>query len=525
MTRRVVISRAAVAVALSVLAAAPAAALQPEEGQCVPLPVVDDRCESWQVVHDPVADVDEPYQQPSAMVTSTSADLIAVAGYGAQDLFDTQGQAHSAWRILGIDPDTGEVRWLSRPGLTDAYSRPLGIHITEDGTSVLVAGYRASAFGQTDALMVVMSLDAATGEVRWSTTVDGGRAEARSADARGWFVAEADGSVLVLGTHRQPPPAVAQGLVVVRLDADTGEPTAVWTIPGVIPTGTSVPAGLAVSNDGDHAVVGATVDGVGTYDLDMLAVGLDLADGGLDVTWSHAWDGVGAHAPDRVQGMAADPDDGLVVLTGISSNDVDGPPFDVDYATATIAYDMETGAQRWSSREMLAERVAMPAGVAVDDGRVVVVGSRSMDGTGQGYALGLDATDGSTSWISPVDTPDRDREFTTAVAINGDHVAVTGGSSSSVAATVMPNRATISDTLTVAMSASDGSRRWTARHNSTDIGDDAGRAVTVTPAGDVHVLSQVTRNVDMDENFYDLAVLGYLAAGAPPVMPDRLGFP
>lgn len=515
--------RMALSIALAATAVAPAAALQPEEERCLPVPVVDDRCESWQLVHDPVADADEPYQQPSAMVTSTSADLIAVAGYGAQDLFDTQGQAHSAWRILGIDPDTGEVRWLSRPGLTDAYSRPLGIHITDDGSTVLVAGYRASAFGQADALMVVMALDAATGAVRWSTTVDGGRADARSADARGWFVAEADGSVLVLGTHRQAPPAVAQGLVVVRLDGATGEPTAIRLVPGVIPTGTSVPAGLAVSADGSHAVVGATVDGVGTYDLDMLAVGLDLSGGGLDVAWSHAWDGVGANAPDRVHGMAADPEDGLVVLSGISSNDVDGPPFDVDYATATIAYDMQTGARRWLSREMLAERVAMPSGVAVDDGRVVVVGGRSVDGTGQGYALGLDAADGSTSWVAPIDTPDRDRETATAVAVSGDHVVVTGSSSSSVAATVMPNRATISDTLTVALSATDGARRWTARHNSTDIGDDAGRAVTVTPSGDAHVLSQVTRNIDMDENFYDLAVLGYLHTATPLALPDAIG--
>ncbi len=135
------------------------------------MPVPDQRCESWAVVHDAEPDPDEPYQQPSAITLGPAADLVVEAGYGAEDLQATDGEARSRWRLLGLEAATGTQRWLARPGPDDAYARPLDVTVTADGSTAVATGYAASGFGQRDADLVVVAVDTDTGTTLWETAV------------------------------------------------------------------------------------------------------------------------------------------------------------------------------------------------------------------------------------------------------------------------------------------------------------------------------------------------------------------
>ncbi len=509
---------------------------------CV-LPGVDDRCETWTVIDDPEPDPQMAYQQPSALDVSPSGELVVTAGYSAQDLFDTAGEARSRWRLLASDAVSGAQRWLVQPGPDDAYARPLGVDATD--TTVIATGYASSGFGARDASALVVAVDATDGAVLWETALTPEVIGRGSRDVRGWFVsAVEDGPMVVLGTFGRPPPARGQSLFVATLDADDGTLNGLVVqeagrrgqasdgnlalpsigLPGqtlldaVIagdgeegPAGTAVPAGLFVSSDGRTVYVGATDDGSGEFDIDMLAFAVDVSDPAQPrITWRHRDDGIGTNAPDRLDAMTMSDDDRSLFLAGISGNDPDGVPFDVDYDVMVTAVDTATGEVQWRVRDDLGVNVVDVQAVAEAGDNVVVVGARSIGGASEGLAAAYDRTDGASAWTTSVTTPGMDRESLYSVDGDNDTLVVAGISRNSRAA--IAGSVKVADSLVASLDTADGRRLWTARHNTTDVGDDAARQV-VLHDGDAYVLGSVTRNVENDRNFYDLSVLAYRQDG------------
>jgi hypothetical protein len=507
----------ALLLALLVLPGAGAVAQVPAAADLLPcagLAGSDDRCEAWVAVHDPEPDAGRPYQFGSDIAVSGDGGLVVAAGYGAQDLGDTDGQADSDWRLLGLDGVTGAVRWLAEPGPSDRYARPLDVQVAADGATVYATGFAATAFGSGDASLLVTAVDAEDGAVRWTTEVAPGAVGGGATDVRGWAVAEVAGDGLVVtGTYGRSGPARSQGLLTVTLDRAHGTLLGVDRLPQPVEGGVAYPVGMAVAPDGATAYVGAVTDGFGLYDLDVLGVAVDLTDlGRPGPRWVSRHDGRGGRAPDRVEGVALDPAGERLFLVSLSGNDVDGPPFDVDYDTEVRALSTADGSTDWVVRDRLAgDALVMPTAIATDGEHVVVAGTHTTPaGTREGVLRRYAAHDGSGGWTAAVTAAGLDRvllqDLTTTSA--GTVVAVGTASSSTVNA-VVGSYTPVTDALVVAVDLGSGARTWTARWNATGTGQDGAGAVVAGPDGRAHVLATVTRNVELDRNFYDLAVLAY----------------
>src|ERR1022692_2978421 len=193
--------------------------------------------------------------------------------------------------------------------------------------------------------------------------------------------------------------------------------------------------------------------------------------------WLSRYDG----APggfDSAASVAVSPGGGTVFVTGGSMSA--GFPSDYDYDYATVAYDAVTGAQLWGSRYNgpgNGDDIAASVAVSPDGATVFVTGSSLGLTHSADYAtIAYNAVTGAQLWASRYNGPGNGDDHAVSVAVSpgGGMVFVTGGS---------PGTRSGRDYATVAYSATTGAQAWVRRYNGHGSGDDAARAVAVSPDG------------------------------------------
>lgn len=220
---------------------------------------------------------------------------------------------------------------------------------------------------------------------------------------------------------------------------------------------------LAVSPDGGTAFVTGRSQAGGFLTDDYATVAYDV-DTGAE-RWAARYNGPG-DAVDRAADLAVSPDGGRVVVTGASA----GGDTRTDYAT--VAYAADTGAETWVARHDATGGTDTAAAVAVspDGTGVYVTGASSGDyGT-----VAYDAATGGERWAARYDGPVGGLDTAAAIGVSpdGTSVFVTG------------NSVGVSfDFGTVAYHADSGAEHWVARYNGPGNDGDAGTALAVTPDG------------------------------------------
>ncbi len=244
------------------------------------------------------------------------------------------------WRYgtVAYDAITGTHLWTSlydgEAGLMDW---PLSVEVAPDGERVYVTGVSAR-----DATTI--AYDAATGTELWRSAYAGPEAGVD----QGFEVKVApDGKRVYVSGGSWGGDASNYDYLIVAYDAEEGEE--LWaTRLGNGAGGSDVAQTLAVSPDGTRLVASgvARVAGTTTGGLfannEFLTIGVDAATG--DVDWQARY----ASAAGGLNGandVVLSPDNRSAFVTGISTAE---QALDTD--VLTIAYDTQTGAERWVAR-------------------------------------------------------------------------------------------------------------------------------------------------------------------------------
>ena len=213
---------------------------------------------------------------------------------------------------------------------------------------------------------------------------------------------------------------------------------------------------------------GATVFVTGYSAADFATVAYDATTGIR--RWVARFDGSGN---DYAQAIAVSPDGGGLFVAGFSTDAVGA----FDYTT--VAYDAETGAQRWVARyEGPGDSYddAHALGVSPDGLTVFVTGgSIGAFGTFDYATVAYEAATGIERWVARYDGPAGGGDVANALRIgpDGATVLVTGYSSGTGGSL---------DYATVAYEAATGAQRWAARYDGLGEDDDA-TALGLSPDG------------------------------------------
>ncbi|MFN2544198.1 MAG: PQQ-binding-like beta-propeller repeat protein [Actinomycetota bacterium] len=276
--------------AASLLAPAPAGA------RTLPcITQLDGRCEAWAFAYDGAAQKDDVSR---SVAVSAAGDRTYTAG------FTTEADGSMRILVVGIDAATGQTRWTRTFGRAeDQYDSPEAVAVSPDGSRVFEAGSLCGSVSDGSSCdFQVAALDATDGHTMWDLVLD-----------------------------------PAQGL-----DSATD---------------------VAASPDGPSVLVTGQASFDGETGTDYLTMSLDADTG--EERWSGRYDGP-AHGADRASAMVVDGAGGTVLVTGRSLGET---ATDI----ATVAYDADTGARRWVTRTGGGEGNA----IALGGGRVFVAGRRS----------------------------------------------------------------------------------------------------------------------------------------------------
>ena len=460
-------ARIAASVALA-LAAAAVVGTPPAPAQeaCVPVPFVNDRCPEWTSVYDgattgPVLSIDTA----AAITTAPGGSPIFVAGETRSD--ETGGDMTTIAYAA-----SGARLWTAR------YHRPaLGVEIASDvavspdGTTVFTVGAEDVMVGG-DGVATVVAYDAATGQERWVVTHDG---EAPGNDGARAVVVSPDGATLYVAMSSRSAEGDTDFLTL-ALDADTGDKE--WSDRYAGPAGWGDgPADIALAPDSSALYVAGT-EGTGPDSSVYRTLAYDLGgpEAPTEPRWAAAYQGPGpGRSTAAAMGVAVD--GGTVFVAGTS----DGGESLLDWAT--VAFDADTGAQRWATRTgSNGDDRAVALAVAAD--RVVVTGRTIGDAVNVQDVLvrrpasvtaGYDAGDGVEVWRHERALPGHLGEESLAVAASpdgsrvyvADHSgALTVGSGGGCSYGESYECRYIGDPGTVVLTAiasDDGRQTWTAR--------------------------------------------------------------
>jgi hypothetical protein len=242
---------------------------------------------------------------------------------------------------------------------------------------------------------------------------------------------------------------------------------------------TDIPFAIGISPDGSTLYVTGESIGAGSSSFDYATIAYDAQTGAQK--WLRRYNGAG-NSLDVAKSLAVSPDGSNVYVTGYS-----GGPGRYDYVT--IAYNAETGAQRWVSRyNGRAGGNDQGRAVAVSpDGLTVYVTGRSQGRT-SGYdiaTIAYSAATGAQRWVSRYNGPANLNDFGTALAVSpgGGVVYLTGGVGA-------PGRQL--GFVTIAYNSSSGRALWTSRTRGWSIINDVGSSVGVTPDGRTIVVANYT---------------------------------
>lgn len=207
---------------------------------------------------------------------------------------------------------------------------------------------------------------------------------------------------------------------------------------------------------------------------DFATLAIDGATG--EVAWTARYDGPSGNR-DLAYDVAVTPDGSTVAVTGESV----GSNFDY----ATVVYSAVDGQQRWVARYTGAGFDDRPLGVAATDDAVYVTGF-SIDGSlaylRSAATIAYDLDSGTQRWIARRTSSTGEAASSIAVAPDGGGVYVSGVSGGWVfAGTVQGTGAAIaySGMLTVGYASDDGRELWVARHGGVGSVDN-GNAIAVT---------------------------------------------
>lgn len=458
----------------------------------------DDRCERW-AVELPEALTHRSSFPVDVLLHPSESSVVAV-GYARSESDPFQAGARG-W-VTSLDAETGGV--LTHTVLEPAsYVTIADAAMSPSGDRVVVVGKVSESFLATPFLYVA-ALGTADGSVIWQWVLPAesvGRQVAISADG----LAVATGFVVGEGGRQ---------LVALAFRPDGSlRWHATWSGPG----GNDIPEGLVITPDGRRAVVAVASNGTGSeYDRDIATVAFAVRATGPHgrVVWQARYDFSGVGAQDAPRAIALSPDGAVVYVTGYSNATTSGPPFAVDYDTVTLAYETWRGDHLWTSRfRPPGSTFAPPRGLAATSSRVVLtMTAPELEGEGLDIVtVGLDALTGTTVWSSRASTPLHDLEVPNALTATagGGAMVLTGISSSSDTRLLYAGQGQNGDQVTLAYDPGTGERLWAARFRASEVDKDTGRAVAVASDGSVFTVTALRRNVNLEQDFDDVAVVAY----------------
>jgi hypothetical protein len=478
---------------------------------------VDDKCESWTTTYDDDELSPTASESPAEIVVSPRGDTIyalmrATVGAG----FDGK----TRWVVIAYDTDGAQL-WMARYGDPTVHNIPTSIDVSPDGRLVYISGTWKVDQVAADGHLTTIALDATNGDVVWSATYDG---PGNGTDNARDIIVSPDGRTLYVAGISGGAPNGHLDYLALAYDARTGGQEWATRWDGIGVGNRDSPFAAAVNARGSMLYLTGHSYGEGEFNNDFgtIAIATKGADEG-SIAWTARYDGVGVHAPDQAEAIAVSPDDSKIFVTGMS-NDVDGgPPFDVNYGFATIAYDAYSGEQLWEARRYWPDsNFNSPTSITVDPsgGRVIAtgqVGRGSLDfGT-----VAYDASTGAEVWSDRYAFQDYDLELGKHIAMDprGDTLYVTGVSAKSppgVPGLVLyaPN----ADQLTIAYDVATGAREWLARFNPATTDFVSVQTMAVSPdATTVYAGAAVDdQNWDNDGDDNDAALIAYeIGPGIP----------
>lgn len=427
----------------------------------MPVPGLNDRCETWAVAYDDGDGHGGPYAPGAEWSTDVavdpSGDRVYVTGVGYR-------QGRPSIQTVAFDR-TGSFLWVQRHLGAGAGLAP-AVATSPDGATVYVTG--ASRPEGERSAFAILAYDAATGTPRWVTRweslVEGGDASPTV------LLASPDGSeVYVAGTAEGPGTGVDWETV--AIDAATGAVR--WSARlGGAGRGYDLVTSAALSPAGDRLFINGYLSGGGGMDMHTVAysTGRDASSPAGTTLWAASYDG-GAGLMDSSWGIAVAPDGSRVVVTGQSEASPVAPLNQSKRDLTTVAYDARSGAQRWVARWRNPQSEPFAAWgngrtVAFDaSGQRLVIGGQASGPPGStsvGIVIGYDAATGTQRWhdvISPLGRQIDVAARSVSVARDGT-TYVSGGAVGA------------GDAFTIALDVVDGVRRWTSRYNSSAAGAD-----------------------------------------------------
>jgi len=487
------------AAALVAAFAAPAGA---DPGPDCLLDGYDDRCEVWmQIEDDP--DGLAPAQSPTAVDASPDGGVVFTSLLESTAAgFDSK----SRWAVTARDAGTGALVWVYRePGAPTEYAFPTTLAVAPDGSRVYVSGSRRPTVNSPDSRLTTSAFDASTGALLWTASYDG----SPGIDNARKLVVSPDGAQVFVAAISGP--GADLDYAAIAYDAATGEETWVTRYEGIGANLVDSPFDVALSEDGETLAMTGHSGGPGEFDLDFGTVAFDTRGPSAGaIRWVARYEGLGFRAPDRANAIAISPDGKTVFVGGMSGEDDDGPPFDIDYRFTTVAYDADTGTQLWESRrtwEGSTMTEVSDLAVSPEGSLVYATGYANGSQNSDMVTVAYDPATGTERWSVREALTEHDGERGSEVVATADAVLVAGASSTHLSEPLFLNQRRLVDQTTTAYSP-EGGKLWTARLNATRIGQTSARGLVV--AGDrVIVLGQSSDNVSADTDLFDGVLAAY----------------
>ena len=377
--------------------------------------------------------------------------------------------------LVGIDVVVEPSTLTIEPGASASYTVTFTV---EDGD---VMTYLAGQLTWTDGTHRVRSpivLRARQpGQEDWVARYDsGGGMFGNSLDGGYDLALSPEGDRLYMSGFTQPGDAgtLVQDFVTGAYDPVTGKP--LWEVRWDGSNGGSdEPGGFAMSPDGETVFVGGESGG------DAVVLAYDGATG--TELWQTRRDGPG-HASDVIQDLALSSDGSTIYVTGYSTTGFNSQGESLlDYATA--AYDATTGEQLWVTYfDDVVEGTDDARAIAVsEDGKTVVVTGQSSAGSWDEFGLtswatvAYDADSGEQRWAvynDGADSPDI-----------GEHVVIAGGNA--IVSGVLSRTDREDDWAVVAYDLATGEVSWHAENGGT--GNDRIQGMAATPDGSTVVVT------------------------------------
>jgi WD40 repeat protein len=370
---------------------------------------------------------------------------------------------------------------------------------------VYVSGSRRPTVNSPDSRLTTSAFDASTGALLWTASYDG----SPGIDNARKLVISPDGAQVFVAAISGP--GADLDYAAIAYDAATGEETWVTRYEGIGANLVDSPFDVALSEDGETLAMTGHSGGPGEFDLDFGTVAFDTRGPSAGaIRWVARYEGLGFRAPDRANAIAISPDGKTVFVGGMSGEDDDGPPFDIDYRFTTVAYDADTGTQLWESRrtwEGSTMTEVSDLAVSPEGSLVYATGYANGSQNSDMVTVAYDPATGTERWSVREALTEHDGERGSEVVATADAVLVAGASSTHLSEPLFLNQRRLVDQTTTAYSP-EGGKLWTARLNATRIGQTSARGLVV--AGDrVIVLGQSSDNVSADTDLFDGVLAAY----------------